>query len=45
MISSRKLEISREKFMQRWAIKDRNDIDLAKADNIRKRRQEYTEKL
>ena len=31
--------------MQRWAIKDRNDIDLAKADNIRKRWQEYTEEL
>ena len=37
-ISSRKLEISKEHFMQRWAqIKDRNSKDLIEAEEIKKR--------
>ena len=45
-ISSRKLEISRGHFMQRWAqIKDRNSKDLTEAEDIKKRWQEYTEEL
>ena len=46
-ISSRKLEISREHFMQRWmgSIKDRNDMNLTEAEDIKKRCQEYTEEL
>ena len=40
-ISSKKLEISREHFMQ----KDRNSMDLAEAEDIKKRWQEYTEEL
>ena len=43
-ISSRKLEISREYFMQMGSIKDRNGMDLTEAD-LKKRRQEYTEEL
>ena len=32
--------------MQRWdSIKDRNDMDLTEAEDIKKRRQEYTEEL
>ena len=43
-ISSRKLKIPREHFMQRWAQKkDRNVMDLTEADDIKKRWQEYTE--
>ena len=42
-ISSRKLEIPREHFMQRWTQKDRNGMDLTEAEDIKKRRQEYTE--
>ena len=42
-ISSRKLEISREHFMQRWT-QDRNGMDLTEAEDI-KRWQEYTEEL
>ena len=41
-ISSRKLEIPREHFMQ---IKDRNRMDLTEAEDIKKRWQEYTEEL
>ena len=42
----KKLEIPREHFMQRWAqIKDRNDMDLKEAKDIKKRWQEYTEEL
>ena len=42
----RKLEIPRESFMQRWAqIKDRNGMDLTEAEDIKKRRQEYTKEL
>ena len=40
-ISSRKLEIPREHFMQRWA----NGMDLTEAEDIKKRWQEYTEEL
>ena len=29
--------------MQRWAIKDRNGLDLAEAEGIKKKWQEYTE--
>ena len=41
-ISSRKLEISRQHFMQRW---DRNGMDLTEAEDIKKMWQEYTEEL
>ena len=41
-ISSRKLEIPRELFMQRQAM-DRNGMDLTEAEDIKKRWQEYTE--
>ena len=44
VISSRKLEIPREHFMQRWALYwDRNGMDLTEAEDIKKRWQEYTE--
>ena len=37
-ISSRKLEIPREHFRQRWAqTKDRNGMDLTEAEDIQKR--------
>ena len=45
-ISSRKLEIPREHFMQKWGlIKDRNGMDLTEAEDVKKRWQEYTEEL
>ena len=45
-VSSRKLEISRKHFMQRWgSIKDRNGMDLTDAEDIKKRWQEYKEEL
>ena len=44
-ISSRKLEIPREHFLQIWAIKDRKDMDLTEAEDSKKRCQEYTEEL
>ena len=45
-ISSRKSEIPREYFMQRWgSIKDRNGMDLTDAEDITKRWQGYTEEL
>ena len=44
-ISSRKLEIPREHFMQRWAQKGINGMDLVEAEDIKKRWQEYTEEL
>ena len=44
-MSSRKLEIPREHFMQRGTIKDRNGMDLTEAEDIKKRWQEYTEEL
>ena len=38
-ICSRKLEIPREIFMQRWTQKkDRNGTDLTEAEDIKKRR-------
>ena len=43
-IASRKLEVSREHFMQRGMIKDRNRMDLTEAEEIKKW-QEYTEDL
>ena len=43
-ISSRKLEIPREYFMQIGAIKHRNRKDLTE-EEIKKRWQEYTEDL
>ena len=37
-ISSRKLEIPREHFMQRWAQKkDKNGMDLTETEDIKKR--------
>ena len=43
-ISSRKLEIPREHFMQKLgSIKDRNCMDLTEAEDIKKRWQKYTE--
>ena len=45
-ISSRKLEIPREHFMQRWAqLKDRKRTDLTEAEDIKKRWQQQTEEL
>ena len=46
-ISSRKLEIPREHFMQRWAKKkkDRNGMDLIEAEDIKMRWREYIEEL
>ena len=45
-ISSRKLEIPREHFRQRWAqIKERNGMDLTEAEDIKKRWQEYMKEL
>ena len=43
-ISSRKVEIPREHFMQRWALL-RNGRDLTEAEEIKKRWQEYKEEL
>ena len=31
--------------MQRWAMKDRNGMDLTEVEDIKKRWQEYTEEL
>ena len=45
MIEWERLEIPKELFMQRWAIKDRNGMDLTEAEDINKRWQEYTEEL
>ena len=39
-VSSRQLVIPRELFMQRWAQKDRNGMDLIEAEDIKKRWQE-----
>ena len=38
---SRKLEITREHFMQRWANKDRNGMNLTEAKDIKNKWQEY----
>ena len=42
---SRKLELPREYFMQRWAHKDRNGKDITEAEEIKSKWQEYTEEL
>ena len=44
-ITSRKLEIPKEHFMQTGSIKDRNGMELTVAEDIKKRWQEYTEEL
>ena len=44
-ISSRKLEIPREIFMQDGTIEDRNGMDLTEAEDTKKSWQEYTEEL
>ena len=45
-ISSRKLEKTREQFHAKMGtIKDRYGMDLTEAEDIKKRWQEYTEKL
>ena len=44
-ISSRKLEIAREHFMQNGLNKGQKSYGLKAADDIKKRWQEYTEKL
>ena len=45
-ISSKKLEIPKEHFMQRRAtIKDRNGMNLTDAEDIKKRWQQYMEEL
>ena len=45
-ISSRKLEIPREHFDAKMStIKDRGAMGLTEAEDIKKRRQEYTEEL
>ena len=45
-ISSRKLEIPREKLHAKMGtIKNRNNMDLKEAKNIKKSQQEYTEEL
>ena len=44
-ISSRKLEIPREYFMQNGLKKDRDGMDLTEAEDIKKRWQEHTEEL
>ena len=41
-ISSRKLGIPREHFMQRWE-QEKTEMDLTEANDIKKRWQEYTE--
>ena len=45
-ISSRKLEIPKEHFMQKMgSIKDINGMSITEAEDIEKRWQEYTEEL
>ena len=44
-ITSRKLEIPREHFMKRWHNKGQKGMDLAEAEDIKKRWQENTEEL
>ena len=44
-ISSRKLEIPREHFMQMGSIMVRNGMDLTEAEDIKKRWQQYTEEI
>ena len=42
-VSSRKLEISREHFLQSWAIKVRNGKDLTEAEKIKKNKRSLGE--
>ena len=44
-VSSRKLELPREFHAKMGSIKDKNGRDLTEAEDIKKRWQEYTEKL
>ena len=45
-ISSRKLEITKGTFHAKMGtIKDKNGMDLTKAEDVRKRWQEYTDEL
>ena len=52
-MKSRKLEVPREHFMQRWSkkkkkmgsIKDINGRDLTEAEDIKEKWHEYTEEL
>ena len=44
-ISSRKLEMSKKYFIQRWVQQNRKCKDLTGAEMIKKRWQEYTEEL
>ena len=39
------MEISRDHFLQGWALKDRNGKNLTETEEIKKRWQEYTEEL
>ena len=41
----KKIRDTREHFMQRGSIKDRNGMDLTEAEDIKKRWQGYTEEL
>ena len=41
----KKIRDTREHFMQRGSIKDRNGMDLTEAEDIKKRWQECTEEL
>ena len=41
----KKIRYTKGTFHERWAIKDRNGVDLTEAENIKKRWQEYTEEL
>ena len=44
-ISSRKLDTKGTFHVKMGTVKDRNSMDLAEAENIKKRWQEYTEEL
>ena len=45
-VSSRKLKVNKGTFHAKMGtIKDRNGMDLTEAEDIKKRRQEYTEEL
>ena len=39
------MEISRDHFLQGWALKDRNGKNLTETEEIKKRWQEYTDEL
>ena len=44
-VSSRKLETPRGHFIKKTTIKDRNGTELTEVEDIKRRWQEYTEKL